>query len=154
MMNGTSTVNEQLIGKFHVVHVDKVSSNTLSNTDQSTMTSIQQTSAITDESTCASRFQMIRVDRNFGRGRWKVNDYEPPENTSVLAFSSLNTNDNEPNLMSNVSVGSNQSGIGTNLSRPVPTGLTTDPNVITATVNSQSILLSFDAFISLDYVDK
>jgi hypothetical protein len=105
-MNGQSTVNyptnnnEQLIGKFHVTHVDKLPINTVGNHDDITAIAGHQqqpppASSATDESGCASRFQMIRVDRNFGRGRWKVNDYEPPENTSISTNPPVNNIENE-----------------------------------------------------------
>jgi hypothetical protein len=111
-MNGQSTVNyptnnnEQLIGKFHVTNVDKLPTNSLGSHDESTSAAVQQSqpaaaASTTDESACASRFQMIRVDRNFGRGRWKVNDYEPPENTSTSTNPPVNTNENEPGHISN-----------------------------------------------------
>jgi hypothetical protein len=111
-MNGQSTVNhptnnnEQLIGKFHVTHVDKLPINTVGNHDDITAIAGHQqqpppASSAADESGCASRFQMIRVDRNFGRGRWKVNDYEPPENTSTSTNPPVNTNENEPGHISN-----------------------------------------------------
>jgi hypothetical protein len=94
-MNGSSTINEQLVGKFHVVNIDKLPVN---NHEEI----ITPTSSITDETGCASRFQMIRVDRNFGRGRWKVNDYEPPENTSMATIPSINTIENDSSHLSNV----------------------------------------------------
>lgn len=104
-MNGTTAINyltnEQLIGKFHVINVEKIHGN---NSDDII---IPQTSTITDETGCASRFQMIRVDRNFGRGRWKVNDYEPPENTSISTIPLINTIENELNNNSNLSTESN-----------------------------------------------
>ncbi len=95
-MNGSSTLNypsnEQVIGKFHVSNVEKLPVNNQED-------NLPQPPPITDESGCASRFQMIRVDRNFGRGRWKVNDYEPPENTSVSIHPPLNTIENESMVM-------------------------------------------------------
>ena len=101
-MNGSSALNEQLIGKFHVVQVEKLPSNTLINSDEPANSLTHQTPAMADESTCASRFQMIRVDRNFGRGRWKVNDYEPPENTPISALATL---DHETNALATLSTG-------------------------------------------------
>jgi hypothetical protein len=103
-MNGQSTVshpinnNEQLIGKFHV---EKLPNNTVVNHEETVNTAVQPPAipavmAVADESMCASRFQMIRVDRNFARGRWKVNDYEPPENTSTSMNPPVNIVDNEP----------------------------------------------------------
>jgi hypothetical protein len=114
-MNGQSTVNhptnnnEQLIGKFHVVNVDKLPINPINNHDETTtIAGFQQqqppVSSTTDESACASRFQMIRVDRNFGRGRWKVNDYEPPENISTSCNPPVNTIENEPVNISNSTI--------------------------------------------------
>jgi hypothetical protein len=111
-MNGQTTVNhstnnnEQLIGKFHVVNVEKLPTNSVNSHDETTtIASGQQlppaSSSTTDESACASRFQMIRVDRNFGRGRWKVNDYEPPENISTSTNPPVNTIENEPVNISN-----------------------------------------------------
>jgi hypothetical protein len=122
-MNGQSTVNhstnnnEQLIGKFHVVNVDKLPINSVSIQDETTTAAagqqqqpvaaaalpLQLPPPATDESACASRFQMIRVDRNFGRGRWKVNDYEPPENISTSNNQPVNTIENEPVNISNAS---------------------------------------------------
>lgn len=91
-MNGSSTlnypINEQLIGKFHVINVDKIHSEEL----------IPQTVIIPDESGCASRFQ---VDRNFGCGQRKVNDYEPTENMSVSTIPSVSTIENESINMCN-----------------------------------------------------
>jgi hypothetical protein len=98
-MNGSSAINyptnEQVIGKFHVINVDKLPVNNHEDI-------IPQTSSITDESVCASRFQMIRVDRNFGRGRWKVNDYEPPESTSISTIPPVNIIENESINISNL----------------------------------------------------
>jgi hypothetical protein len=95
-MDGSSVINypanEQLVGKFHVTTVENLPVSTLNNHDDS----IPQTSLITDEPGCPSRFQMIRVDRNFGRGRWKVNDYEPPENTLISTLPPVHTIENEP----------------------------------------------------------
>jgi len=98
-MNGSSAINyptnEQVIGKFHVINVDKLPVNNHEDI-------VPQTSSITDESGCASRFQMIRVDRNFGRGRWKVNDYEPPECTSISTIPPVNIIENESINISNL----------------------------------------------------
>jgi hypothetical protein len=111
-MNGQTTVNhptnnnEQLIGKFHVVNVDKLPINPIGNHDDITAIGGQQqppASSATDESGAASRFQMIRVDRNFGRGRWKVNDYEPPENVSTSTNPPVNNIENEPVNITNSS---------------------------------------------------
>lgn len=101
-MNGSSALNEQLIGKFHVVQVEKLPSSALINADEPANSLTHQTPAMPDDSTCASRFQMIRVDRNFGRGRWKVNDYEPPENTPISALATL---DHEANALATLSTG-------------------------------------------------
>jgi hypothetical protein len=92
-MNGLTGINEQLIGKFHGINIEKIPGNNPE----------EIIPLIPDESGCASRFQMIRVDRNFGRGRWKVNDYEPPENTSTSANLPVNTIENEPINNSNIS---------------------------------------------------
>ena len=89
-MNGTSTLTEQSIGKFHVFPVDKLPSHGFINSDE---TSNSQLINNVEESNCPSRFQMIRVDRNFGRGRWKVNDFEPPEMNSA----SILTGDHDGN---------------------------------------------------------
>jgi len=98
-MNGSSSINyptnEQIIGKFHITNVDKLSVNNHEDI-------ITQTSSIADESGCTSRFQMIYIDRNFGRGRWKVYDYELPENTSISTVPSMNTIENELINSSNV----------------------------------------------------
>ena len=114
-MNGPSTVshsapaNEQSIGKFHV---EKVPNNVFANHDDTAHVPVQTPApmpapavapihsapaTVTDESASASRFQMIRVDRNFSRGRWKVNDYEPPENAATAINPPVNTIENEPN---------------------------------------------------------
>jgi hypothetical protein len=107
-MNGSSTVNypinEQLIGKFHVVNVDKLATNNMNNHDEIITNNIHQTPSLTDEAVCASRFQMIRVDRNFGRGRWKVNDYEPPENTSISTIPPVNPIENESIHLPNTNI--------------------------------------------------
>jgi hypothetical protein len=118
-MNGSSATNEQLSGKFHVINVDKLPVNNHEDI-------IPPASSITDESGCASRFQMIRVDRNFGRGRWKVNDYEPPENTSIP---SVNTNENESINISNNSILQPTT---------IPIISTTIPNVVTGDSNVTS----------------
>jgi len=115
-MNGSSAINyppnEQLIGKFHVINVDKLPVNNHEDII------IPQTSSINDESGCASRFQMIRVDRNFGRGRWKVNDYEPPENTSSIP---------PVNIIENESI---------NISNVLPTIIPIIPTVVTGDSNA------------------
>ncbi|CAF1520668.1 unnamed protein product [Adineta steineri] len=100
-MNGPLSIinyptNEQIIGKFHVTPIDKLQVNHVE--------TIPQTSSITDETGCTSRFQMIRVDRNFGRGRWKVNDYEPPENitSSVIPVNTIENESFNNLIISNV----------------------------------------------------
>jgi len=118
-MNGSSVINEQLIGKFHVINIDKLSGNNHEDI-------IPQTSSIIDESGCASRFQMIRVDRNFGRGRWKVNDYEPPENTSISTIPPVNTLENES--INN----STYSNVPSTTIPTIPTGVNGDSNAISS----------------------
>ncbi|UJR21771.1 hypothetical protein I4U23_024846 [Adineta vaga] len=85
---------KEISDKVKQIFATQFTANMVNTQDEST----SQTSTATDELTSTSRFQMIRVDRKFGRGRWKVNDYEPPENISS------NTNvpvaptiENEPN---------------------------------------------------------
>jgi polyhydroxyalkanoate synthesis regulator phasin len=119
-MNGQPTINhpanhnEQLIGKFHVVNVDKLASHDEAANNAPVGQQLPPaSSSTTDESGCASRFQMIRVDRNFGRGRWKVNDYEPPENIASSTNPPVNTIENEPVNISN----------STNLSTIPPTSV-------------------------------
>ena len=108
-MNGQPTVthstnsNEQLVGKFHV---EKLPNNAIGGHDETGNMSGQlpasaPASVAADESACASRFQMIRVDRNFQKGRWKVNDYEPPENTSASVNLPVIPIENEPVNSSN-----------------------------------------------------
>ena len=105
-MNGQPTVghpianNEQLPGKFHVEKV--------LNHEETLNLAPQQAVPVSstgtgEESGCASRFQMIRVDRNFARGRWKVNDYEPPENVSTSMNPPVNTIEIDPTYGSNAS---------------------------------------------------
>jgi hypothetical protein len=142
-MNGQPTVNhptnnnEQLIGKFHVVNVDKLPINSVNNHDETTITGGQQqpppvsSTSSTDESACASRFQMIRVDRNFGRGRWKVNDYEPPENISTSTNPPVNIIENEP-----VNI-SNSTTLSTILPQP-PTTITAIPNNVPSVLLNES----------------
>ena len=129
-MNGQSTVNhsansnEQLIGKFQVVNVDMAQANH----DEPASGTAQQPLLVpstADESACASRFQMIRVDRNFGRGRWKVNDYEPPENTLTTMNAPVTSIENEPVPTSNASA-------FPTLSAAAPSVLQTDANVPSA----------------------
>ncbi|CAF2756537.1 unnamed protein product [Rotaria sp. Silwood2] len=130
-MNGPSTINgptnEQLIGKFQVINLDKLPVNTLNNHDDA----IPQVPMITDELGCPSRFQMIRVDRNFGRGRWKVNDYEPPENISNSLIPLVNTIENESITIPNNNSTFANVPIATipNISATVPTVVTGDSNV-------------------------
>ena len=96
-MNGSSAVtypvNEQLIGKFHVTSLEKPIVHPPPPPTEEVL--LHRATSIPDETTCASRFQMIRVDRNFGRGRWKVNDYEPPENTTTATILPMNANEND-----------------------------------------------------------
>ncbi|CAF3914020.1 unnamed protein product, partial [Rotaria sordida] len=127
-MNGPSTsngptTNEQSIGKFQVINLDKLPVNTVNNHDDT----IQQVSSIPDESGCPSRFQMIRVDRNFGRGRWKVNDYEPPENISTSIIPSTNTIENDSINIPNNSTFT--TATIPNISATIPTVITGDSNV-------------------------
>jgi hypothetical protein len=155
-MNGSSALNyptnEQLIGKFHVTNVDKIPVN---NHPEDI---IPQTVTIPDESGCASRFQMIRVDRNFGNGRWKVHDYEPPENTPISTIPSVNTIENEsinvcndPNITTSAATAFQQQRMtlnstpavvptAANVPPPPPTGFLHGyaPNALT----NQSYLLS------------
>ena len=130
-MNGSSAFHEQLIGKFHVVQLDKLPNNALINSDDSTSHLIQHTPAMNDDSTCASRFQMIRVDRNFGRGRWKVNDYEPPEN---IPISALVASDHESNPL------------GT-----LPSGIPVESNVMSVTSLPVSIGSYFERGLRLKF---
>ncbi|CAF1235712.1 unnamed protein product [Rotaria sp. Silwood1] len=132
-MNGSSTTNgptnEQLIGKFQVINLDKLPINTPNNHDDV----IPQISTIPDESGGPSRFQMIRVDRNFGRGRWKVNDYEPPENISNSIILPINTIENESINISNNSTFANlPTATIPNISSTVPTVITGDSNVVSS----------------------
>lgn len=134
-MNGSSAVtypiNEQLIGKFHVTNLEKPIVHQHHPLPMSSEDiSMQRSVSIPDETACASRFQMIRVDRNFGRGRWKVNDYEPPENTSTSTMSSVNVNENE--LTNNNGILFNvQPGILPMTSTNLPTVVNGDANVAT-----------------------
>lgn len=59
--------------------VVKSSTATLINSDDNSMVPNCNNS---EQTNGASRFQMIRVDRHFGRGRWKINDFEPAETNS------------------------------------------------------------------------
>jgi len=98
--NSITNNSDQLIGKFHVSNVDKSAT---SGHDETTATCpISQPPSADEATSCPSRFQMIRVDRNFGRGRWKVNDYEPPENASSTA--PVNASENDPAGMVNTGV--------------------------------------------------
>ena len=137
-MNGPSAY-EQSIRKVNVTTLDKVPEN---NSDDN----IPQTSSITDESGCTSRFQMIRVDRNFGRGRWKVNDYEPPENISSSTFLPVNTIENDPITMSNNPTFSNVTTTTVpDLSATIPTLVPGDSNATT---------LAATAAVSFSYIDQ
>jgi len=138
-MNGSSAINEQLIGKFHVVNVEKCNGN--HHADEI----IPQISTIPDETGCASRFQMIRVDRNFGRGRWKVNDYEPPENTTVSTNLPVNTIENES---------IHNSAISTSIPASMPILINGDSNTtssatltVTAAVSCKRIKILFYSFL-------
>ncbi|CAF4238622.1 unnamed protein product [Rotaria sp. Silwood2] len=145
-MNGPSTVNhstqnnEQLIGKFHVVNVDKLATNPINNHDETTTivgqtpipppaaSSSSTTTTTTDESVCPSRFQMIRVDRNFVRGRWKVNDYEPPENIATINNPPvMNSIENEPVNNSNTSTIPTSAPI-TTIQSNIPQNIPADSN--------------------------
>ena len=132
-MNGQTTVhhsansNEQLIGKFQVVNVDMAQANHPTSHDEPASGTAQQPLLVpstADESACVSRFQMIRVDRNFGRGRWKVNDYEPPENTIAIMNAPVTSIENEPVPTSNASA--------------FPTSSATAPSVLQADANVPS----------------
>jgi hypothetical protein len=150
-MNGQPTINhptnhnEQLVGKFHVVNVDKIPTNTVNNHDETAINAApgQQLppASTTDESACASRFQMIRVDRNFGRGRWKVNDYEPPENIATSTNPPVNTIENEPINITN----------STTLSTiPTTSAITTVPaNLLNDSNATSSAALAAVAAVSL-----
>jgi hypothetical protein len=140
-MDGSSA-NEQLVGKFHVTTVENLPVSTLNNHDDS----IPQTSLITDEPGCTSRFQMIRVDRNFGRGRWKVNDYEPPENTLISTLPPVHTMENEPVHIGNNSTFSNVTTTIPHISASIPAVIPGDLNVaVTAPVR-----IFFDFLITID----
>ncbi|CAF1658311.1 unnamed protein product [Rotaria magnacalcarata] len=131
-MNGSSAVNgppaEQLIGKFQVINLDKLPVNTVINHDDAGL----PVSAIPDESGNPSRFQMIRVDRNFGRGRWKVNDYEPPENLVAAIIPPVNTIENETISIANTSTFTNLPATTTIPNVPVAVV----PTVVPADTNS------------------
>ena len=151
-MNGPPTVNqptntnEQLVGKFHVVNVDKVPAST-GNTDETIATTNAVAASggqapVTDESSSASRFQMIRVDRTFQRGRWKVNDYEPPENLTTSTNPPVNTIENEPQAMPNsTTLTTNQVPISTNLPTILPDSTTTTSAALAAVRNDEFVLL-------------
>ena len=136
-MNGSSAVtypvNEQLIGKFHVTNLEKpIVHQHHPPPPSSEDISMQRSVSIPDETTaCASRFQMIRVDRNFGRGRWKVNDYEPPENTTISTISSVNANENE-STNNNGTFFNVQPGIPPMTSTNLPTVVNGDASVATS----------------------
>ena len=108
-MNGQPTVshptnsNEQLVGKFHVEKLPNsaIGSHEETGSSAAQLPGLTPAGAAADESACASRFQMIRVDRNFAKGRWKVNDYEPPENTSASINLPVNPIESEPASSSN-----------------------------------------------------
>ncbi|CAF1601578.1 unnamed protein product [Rotaria magnacalcarata] len=133
-VNHSATNNEQLIGKFHVVNVDKPQTNQIVNHDEATIVGQQQqpppsSATSTDESVCPSRFQMIRVDRNFVRGRWKVNDYEPPENIAAATNPPVNnTVENEPINISNIPTTLATAPTITTIPSNVPLVPQSDPN--------------------------
>jgi hypothetical protein len=154
-MNGQPTINhpanhnEQLIGKFHVVNVDKLASHDEAANNAPVGQQLPPaSSSTTDESGCASRFQMIRVDRNFGRGRWKVNDYEPPENIASSTNPPVNTIENEPVNISN----------STNLSTIPPTSVINaipaniPPNLLNDSNATSSATLAATAAVSLFFI--
>jgi len=131
-MNTITNLNEQLIGKFHVTNVDK-----LVNSDEN----IQQQ----DETGCASRFQMIRVDKNFGREKWKANDCEPSE----TILNSTNSNENETTTTgeSNVTPTATQFQRRFSVNGPLPivptaTGILHPYTAAAGTIPNQSYLLS------------
>lgn len=134
MMNGSTAVNEQLIGKFHVeklpnhilLNADDSNIASLSTTTTTTATAIGTTNNSNEEQSCPSRFQMIRVDRNFGRGRWKVNDFEPPENTNSLPVGS------------SVTITENES----NPTKTIPTSIASESTVIAVAVKLRFISFS------------
>lgn len=168
-MNGQSTNShptnptEQLIGKFHVVNIDKLSTNAINNSHDETgsLAAGQQqqqqpvpVSSSADESACASRFQMIRVDRNFGRGRWKVNDYEPPENTSNSTNPPVNTIENESNNISNSTTLSSlpptsATTVNTTLPTNVPTNLSNESNAASSATLAATVAVCSDLCLSL-----
>ena len=169
-MNGQSTNNhltnptEQLIGKFHVVNIDKLSTNAINNSHDETgsLAAGQQqppvpVSSSVDESACASRFQMIRVDRNFGRGRWKVNDYEPPENTSNSTNPPVNTIENESNNISNSTTLSSlpptsATTVNTTLPANVPANLPNESNAASSAALAATVAVRSD--ISLSFLTR
>lgn len=137
-VNNPSTNNESSIGKFHV---EKVQNSVLTNHEEQNHPIVSQSSTINstgtnDESMCPSRFQMIRVDRNFNRGRWKVNDYEPPENTHTSINPPVNSNETESIHNSNQST----YPIITPISTSAPTGapLTAQANSLTHIIPNDS----------------
>ena len=159
-MNGQSAVNhpsEQLIGKFHVVNIDKLPTNPINNShdDTANITVGQQSAPLaststTDESACASRFQMIRVDRNFGRGRWKVNDYEPPENLSsstnppVNAIENESTNISNSTILSTIPPASTTTANTAALATNAPTNLSTDSNAASSATIAATVAVCLD----------
>ncbi|CAF0812242.1 unnamed protein product [Didymodactylos carnosus] len=72
---------------------------------------------VVDDSNNPGRFRMIRVDRSFGRGRWKINDYEPPAdlndsdgvNTTNLP-APLTNNDGKITTMSSIPLTNSSTG--------------------------------------------
>jgi hypothetical protein len=105
-MNGLSTVN-----------VDKIHSEEL---------------IIPDKSGGTSRFQTIRVDRNFGRGRWKVNDHELPETIPVSNIPSVHTNENE-----SINICSDSTYLNVHPSTHLPTVVNGDSNIIASVALQQ-----------------
>lgn len=168
-MNGQSAINhptnptEQLIGKFHVVNIDKLPTNSINNShdetaniptgQQQTVPPVPASSSTADESACASRFQMIRVDRNFGRGRWKVNDYEPPENLSNSTNPPVNTIENESTSMPNSTASSSippasTTAANTTLATNAPTNLSNDSNTPSSAALAATVAVCFKSFLS------
>ncbi|CAF0748658.1 unnamed protein product [Didymodactylos carnosus] len=86
-----------------------------------------ETMGAVDDSNNPGRFQMIRVDRSFGRGRWKINDYEPPAD--------LNDSDGVNTISFPVSLTNNDGKI-TMPSLPLTTSTTTTSNVDNTTMTT------------------
>lgn len=165
-MNGQSIINhptnptEQLIGKFHVVNIDKLATNPVNNShDETGNLAVGQqqqpapVSSSTDEAACSSRFQMIRVDRNFGRGRWKVNDYEPPENTSNSTNPPVTTMENESNNISNSTTLSSlpqtsTTAANTTLPANVPGNLSAESNAASSATLAATVAVCSDDFLT------